>query len=218
MAVGTAVAAGAVLGVRHALEADHLAAVVTLVDGDGRAGYVGAWWGIGHSIPIAAVGLLFLAFGVRLPAAVTKFFEVVVGVILLALGARMLLSAVRDVEVESHDHGGGLHTHLRLDSVSLGLTHSHQEGESFLVGVVHGLAGSGALVIALVSTAPTMATALWFLAGFSLLSIATMATVSFLWGQTVGTRFTAYLKGLAGVVGIGVGLVLLAGQVGLGPV
>ncbi len=217
MVFGSALAAGAVLGIRHALEADHLAAVATLVDGDDRSGYVGASWGIGHSIPIAVLGLLFVAFGVRLPASVTKFFEVVVGLVLVVLGAQMLLAAVRHVDVESHDHGDGHHSHLRVRSLSIGLTHSHREESSFLVGVVHGFAGSGGLVIALVSTAPTLSTALSFLVGFSALSIVTMAAVSTLWGRIVGTRFTTYLQGTAGAVGIGVGALLLLGQVGLGP-
>lgn len=217
MVFGSALAAGAVLGIRHALEADHLAAVATLVDGDDRSGYVGASWGVGHSLPIVALGLLFVAFGVRLPESVTKFFEVVVGLVLLFLGVQMVWTAARRVKVQSHDHGDGSHSHLRVRSLSVGLTHSHREESSFLVGVIHGFAGSGALVIALVSTAPTLSTALSFLGGFTALSIVTMAVVSLIWGRLVGTRFTTYLKGTAGAVGIGVGALLLVGQVGLNP-
>lgn len=215
MIFGTALAAGAVLGVRHALEADHLAAVATLVDGDDRSGYVGASWGVGHSIPIVSLGLLFVVFGVRLPESVTKFFEVVVGLVLLFLGAQMLRSAVEHAELRSHDHGDGHHSHLHVRSFSVGLTHSHRGEQSFLVGVVHGFAGSGVLVVALVSTAPTVQTALSFLGGFSALSIVTMAAVSTLWGRLIGTRFTKHLKGLAGIIGIAVGVLLLGGQLGL---
>ncbi|MBX0298022.1 hypothetical protein [Haloarcula nitratireducens] len=216
MVFASALAAGAVLGIRHALEADHLAAVTTLVDSRDRSGYVGALWGVGHSLPIAGLGLLFVAFGVRLPASVTRFFEFVVGFVLLFLGIQLSWAAVRRARVQSHDHGDGHHSHLQIRSLSVGLTHSHREESSFLIGVLHGFAGSGALVIALVSTAPTISTALSFLGGFSVLSIVTMALVSTLWGRLVGTRFTIYLKGTAGAVSICVGVLLLTEQIGLG--
>lgn len=217
MVLWTSIAAGAVLGIRHALEADHIAAVTTLVGDDSGSGYVGASWGVGHSIPVVVLGLLFVVFDVRLPASFTKFFEIIVGLVLLILGAQMLRLAVQTVGVSTHDHGGSSHSHFRLNSLSVGLTHSHLEGNSFLVGVVHGLAGSGALVVALVSTAPTITTALSFLVGFSLLSIFTMSAVSYLWGWLVGTRFTAYLRATAGIVSICVGAFLLLERAGTVP-
>jgi len=215
MVLWTSLAAGAALGIRHALESDHLAAVMTLVDDDESPSYVGASWGVGHSIPVVVLGLLFVVFDVRLPASVTKFFEIIVGLVLLLLGAQMLRSAVRSVGVSTHNHGGSHHSHFRLNSLSVGLTHSHLKESSFFVGVIHGFAGSGALVIALVSTAPTVTTALSFLVGFSILSIVTMAAVSYLWGHLVDTSFTTYLRGVAGIAGIGFGMILLLEQAGI---
>lgn len=212
MAVVSALAAGAMLGVRHALEADHLAAVTTLVEDDSKSGLVGAWWGVGHSVPIVVLGLVFVALGVRVPEAVTTLFEVAVGVVLVVLGARTLWTVLRGVDATRHDHGGGSHAHLSFGDASLGLTHQHLDGDSFLVGVLHGFAGSGALVVALVSTAPTVETALSFLAAFSLLSVVTMAAVSALWGRTLGTGLATHLRGLAGLLGVCVGVLLLSEQ------
>ena len=213
MSVVTALVAGGVVGVRHALEADHVAAVATLVDGetDERSGLVGASWGVGHSIPIAALGVAFLLLGVRFPDAVTALFEVLVGVVLVGLGLRML-SDVAGVD-GGHSHGSsGFHRHLRVGDVSFGglRSHPHIHGDGFLVGVLHGFAGSGALVVLLVSAAPTLDTALAFLASFSLLSVATMGVVSALWGRTLDTDLTPYLKGGAALLGVvvGVGLVV----------
>ncbi|MFC4551335.1 MULTISPECIES: hypothetical protein [Halorussus] len=219
MTVSTALVAGVVLGVRHALEADHLAAVATLVDDDRRASAVGASWGVGHSVPIAALGLLFVLLGVRLPDPVTTLFEAVVGVVLVALGARTLWRVVgrTDANVGTREHahgGGGLHSHLGIGSLSVGLTHSHLDGDSFVVGVVHGFAGSGALVVALVSTAPTPESAVSFLGTFSLLSVATMAAAAAVWGRTLGTSLETYLKAGSGILSAVVGAVLLAEQVG----
>lgn len=212
----TALVAGAVIGIRHALETDHLAAVATLVEeGTDRPSFIGASWGIGHSLPIVILGLLFVGLGIQLPEAVTQLFEVFVGLILIYLGGRMLWTIANGVT--SHDHGHGPHSHFQLGSISLGISHTHLDDESFFVGIVHGLAGSGALVIALVSTAPTVSAAVSFLVTFSLLSIFTMAGLSYIWGQTLDTPVTVYLKGFAGLMGIGIGVMLLVEQaVGIG--
>lgn len=213
-------AAGAVLGVRHALEADHLAAVATLVDGEADpTGLVGASWGVGHALPIVALGLAFVILGVGPPAVVTTLFEALVGVVLVVLGGRLLwrLSVARVGPTARHDHGAGLHAHLPVGDVSLGLTHVHLDGDSFLVGVVHGFAGSGVLVVALVAAAPSAVAAIGFLGAFCALSIATMAAVSALWGRALGTAFPRYLEVAAGLLGVGVGVALLAEQaVGFG--
>ena len=214
MTVLAALAAGAVVGVRHALEPDHIAAVATLSDDD-RRGFVGASWGVGHSLPIAVLGLAFLVLGVRLPESVTRLFEVVVGVLLCYLGARMLLAVRGGAETTSHAHGMHHHSHVRIGSLSVGATHTHLDGDSFLVGVVHGFAGSGVLVVALVSAAPSIGAALAFILAFSLLSVGTMAAVSHVWGRALGTSATSSLRVVAGVVGVAVGLLLLTEQFGV---
>ena len=212
-------AAGAVLGVRHALEADHLAAVATLVrDDDGRSSLVGASWGVGHALPIVALGLGLVVLGIRPPAIVTTLFEALVGVVLLVLGGRLVWSLARGDLGTRHDHGDGDHVHLSVGDLSFGRTHLHLDGDSFVVGVLHGFAGSGALVVLLVAAAPSTSAALGFLAGFCVLSIATMAAVSALWGRALGTAFPRHLEGAAGLLGIAVGAMLLVEQfVAVGP-
>lgn len=225
VSVVTAAVVGGTIGVRHALEADHLAAVATLVevDADRSPARIGASWGIGHSLPIAALGLSFLALGVRLPGWVTLGVEGVVGLVLVALGVRMCLAAIGRVHLGFHSHGtgasdgpdtGASHRHLRLGRLSVG-PHLHLHGESTTVGVLHGFAGSGALVVAMVAATPTATGALGFLAGFSLLSISTMAVVSFVWGRTLDTGFRAPLQVVAGLIGVAVGLALLVSVLGL---
>lgn len=207
-------AAGAALGVRHALETDHLAAIATLVDRDDRSsGLAGVSWGIGHSLPIVVLGLLLVGLGIRVPEVVTTAFEMFVGLVLVVLGVRVLWGLVRDGQVTSHDHGSGVHHHLTLGSLSVGLTHHHLDGDSFAVGVVHGFAGSGGLVVLLVSSAASVDAAVVFLAAFSLLSVLTMGGVATLWGRTLETTFSTYLEAVAGLLGIAVGAMLLVEQV-----
>lgn len=217
MTLFTALVAGSVVGVRHALETDHLAAVATLVEGERGDGYVGASWGIGHSVPIVALGLLFVVLGVRLPTPVTRFFEVVVGVVLVALGGRLLAGLVGGTAIERHSHGDGGHAHLRLGTLSVGDAHAHLDGDPFAVGLVHGVAGSGVLVVAMVATAPTLDAALAFLLAFSLCSTLTMAAVALAWGRALGTGLTDVLRAVAAFVGIGAGLLLLAQTAGVAP-
>jgi len=206
-------AAGAVFGVRHALEADHLAAVATLVEGeDDGTVRVGASWGVGHALPVAGLGLTFVVLGIQPPAAVVVLFEVLVGVVLLVLGAKLLWTLARGDLATRHDHGDGDHVHLSVGDLSFGLTHLHLDGDSFLVGVLHGFAGSGALVVLLVAAAPSTDAAVGFLAGFCALSIVTMAAVSALWGRALGTPLSRYLEGAAGLLGVGVGAALLVEQ------
>ncbi|AXG09089.1 urease accessory protein UreH domain-containing protein [Haloplanus rubicundus] len=214
MSLVAAAVAGGALGARHALETDHLAAIVTLVDDDpSRPGLVGASWGVGHTLPIAALGVTFLLLGVRLPTSVTALFEGVVGVVLVYLGARMLAGVLGYRE---HDHGTHpLHGHLQVGDLSLGGGHVHLHGDSVLVGALHGVAGSGALVVALVAAAPDLPTGVAFLAAFGVGSVLTMAAASAVWGRSLDAGARRTLRGLAGVVGVAVGCLLLAEVAGL---
>jgi hypothetical protein len=211
---------------RHAVETDHVAAVAALVDReDGRPGLVGASWGVGHSLPVATVGLAFLLLGIRLPTVLVSAVEAVVGLLLVVLGVRLLVGEFARLR---HGHADAAHDHISLGPLLVGLTHSHRTARTrdrdddgsvapssldhggFAVGAVHGLAGSGALVVALVAAAPSVGGALAFLGGFSVLSVVTMAVVSALWGRALDTRGRRLLVPAAGVVGVVVGLLLLA--------
>lgn len=223
MSLVAALTAGGVVGVRHALEADHLAAIATLVDED-RSALVGASWGVGHTVPILVLGALFVALGIEVPGSVSAGFEAVVGAVLVAYGGRMLADAGGLLGVATHSHGegdagqghplgagpGGVHSHLRVGRLSLGLGHVHVDGDSALVGVLHGLAGSGGLVVIMATAAPSADAALGFLLAFGLLTTATMALVAAVWGQTLGTGFARVLKATGGIMGVAVGVALVA--------
>ena len=219
MSITTAIVAGTLVGVRHTLEPDHLAAISTLVGEDGttRPVMIGTSWGIGHSLPILVVGLLFTFAGMTIPDAVSALFEVLVGALLVYLGARMLVEASDRVGIRAHSHDGHDHRHLAVGSRSVGPFHSHLDGESFLVGIVHGLAGSGVVVVSLVAAAPTVATSLTFLVTFAVISVLSMGTLSLLWGRVLGTGAKRALEVGAGLACVAIGLNLLAAEtVGVG--
>lgn len=219
MSVVAALLAGGAIGVRHAFEADHVAAVATLVEEESdlvRSGFVGTSWGIGHSLPVATLGLAFFLLGIRLPEAVTGAFEAVVGFVLVALAIRLLLAAA-GIRLREHAHDSETrhtHPHLSLGPFSLGSAHSHLDERSFAVGILHGVAGSGGLVVLLVAAAPSLTSAMAFLGAFSLLSIVTMGAVSLAWSRALGTAWTDLFEVVAGLVGLVVGVLLVADQLG----
>ncbi|MEF8786283.1 MAG: hypothetical protein V5A45_10155 [Haloarculaceae archaeon] len=208
MSLTAAAAVGGAIGITHALEADHLAAMATLVD-EKRAGHIGASWGIGHTAPIALLGLCFVVLGIQLPSQLTAAFEVVVGAVLVYYGARLAADATGIAVRKTHRHDGPAHDHLRVGGVSLGLTHGHLDGESAFVGVLHGLAGSGGLVVAMATTTASVDAAVVFLLAFGLLTTATMTLVAAVWGRTLGTGLTRVLKGIGGVLGTAIGAALV---------
>jgi|AntRauTorcE11898_2_1112593.scaffolds.fasta_scaffold04308_2 cytochrome c biogenesis protein CcdA len=211
MTVTTAIVTGVVVGLQHSLETDHLAAISTLVSEDktDHPGVVGASWGVGHSIPIVTVGLVFVSLSASLPESVATLFEVLAGAILVYLGLRMLLGVVGLLSVERHTHDEHRHTHVSLGRFSFGSHHTHVDGESFVVGIVHGLAGSGAIVVALATSASTVTSSLSLLVSFSAITVLTMGALSFFWGNVLTTRLQSVLELVAGSASVVIGLGLV---------
>jgi hypothetical protein len=218
MAAGTALLVGLAFGARHALEADHVAAVATLVEGDNSSASTGAAWGVGHSLPILALGALFLALDLEIPPPVATAFEAIVAAVLVVLGVRAIAGReALGTAILRHVHDGGQrdHRHLSVAGRQLGLVHSHADEESFAVGVVHGLAGSGGVVVALAAAAPTVAGGAAFLGGFAVATVAAMGVAAWGWGHAVGRA--ARLRVVAGLLSVAVGLLLAAELLGVSP-
>ena len=131
---------GFVLGLRHALDADHVAAVSTLVSQHrslARSCLLGTFWGLGHTLALLAAGVAAIALRLTISPDVEARLEQGVGCMLVALGAHVLLRSLA-VPAPRHSHGSpdDGHTHLlRL------------AGRPFVVGLVHGMAGSAALTV-----------------------------------------------------------------------
>ncbi|NWG37421.1 hypothetical protein [Nitrososphaera sp.] len=184
---------GLLTGLRHSIEADHVAAVSTMVASGGKklrnAPLLGTLWGLGHTATLFAAGLLVLLLAVNIPEKVSGRLEFGVGVMLLFLAVTALtgFSASRFFrglfrrQGHSHPHAhpehGIIHTH----------DHDH-EGEhhhghkSIIVGMIHGMAGSGALMLVVLSTIHYVPLGLAYIAIFGAGSIASMAGVSTLIG------------------------------------
>jgi hypothetical protein len=216
---------GFVLGLRHALDVDHLAAVSTLVSqrrGLLGSSLVGALWGLGHTLALLAVGVVVIALGAHVPPALARGLELGVAAMLVGLGAQVLWTIRRGgtLHVHAHEHDGRRHVHGHVHGDARGGVgagpHHHRvpRARPLLVGVVHGLAGSAALMLAVLAAIPSPPLAVAYLGVFGLGSIGGMVAMSALLGVPLAlagervARADVALRAAAGVGSIAVGLVL----------
>jgi high-affinity nickel permease len=180
-----------VLGLRHASDPDHLVAVTSLVaseDGSTRrATRLGAWWGIGHAGTLLVVGLPLIFLKAHLPSWLEHGAERAVGIVILLLAARVMLKWLRgDYRSSAHHHESG-HSRRRHLRWGLGTGHRHVHVRTPLqalsIGVLHGLAGTGAVVLLLIAALPGQLEAAAALAVFAPMSAVSMTvcTTVFAW-------------------------------------
>jgi high-affinity nickel permease len=200
---------GFVLGLRHATDADHLAAISTIVTRRRSllsSSLVGALWGLGHTLAllIAGVGVLLLRY--QMTDRVAHGFELCVGLMLVLLGANVLRSLVH--QGKSHHHA---HTAVALHSYSEAWT----VARPLLVGMVHGLAGSGPLLLLTLTVVSSSLAAFSYIAVFGIGSIIGMSIMSLLLGipahltvEHFGRTHLA-LRGLSGLFSVAIGLFIV---------
>jgi hypothetical protein len=182
-------ALGLVLGLKHALDADHLAAVSTMATelrGLFAFSLIGAVWGLGHTLSLVAAGVLVIVFHVEIGEHIGKALELCVGFMLIALGGNSLHKLARS---------GKSHMHTpRLGARPL------------LVGVVHRLAGSAALTLLVLAAIPSPARGLHYIAIFGTGSTSGMVLMSTLFSLPARltslhfARANIVIHGLAGIV------------------
>lgn len=200
---------GTLVGMRHALEPDHVAAVTTLVSrqpSGRRAAYLGMYWGLGHTFSLVVAGVALTLTRSQMPSAASAVFELLVAAMLIALGARAVLQAARQGPrgpTLVHRHGGVMHSHAGAPA------HMHVGGwtlarRPLVVGVLHGLAGSGALTALVMTTLPSPAARIAYVALFGLGSTLSMAAMSGVLGWPLA-RLGAHHAVVRGVT-FGVGL------------
>ncbi len=179
---------GLILGLKHATDADHIVAVTTFVSESKsllRSCGIGVFWGIGHTISLAAAGVLLIAFKVTIPRSIEARLEFAVAVMLVALGLRVLIRTVRgSIELHGHEHvhsGVGLHSHWHFHTGNALLNHAglgHAGLRPLLVGMVHGAAGSAALMLLVLSTIRSPVEAFLYILVFGFGSVLGMLLIS----------------------------------------
>jgi len=175
----TVLGLGIFLGLEHALDGDHIAAISTLVSKHKnfrKASILGVFWGLGHTTTLLIAGIFVLFLKIAIPEKIALSLEFVVGIMIVILG----FSVVRDVifskkHMHKHSHNG--HTHLHVHSHKQTSDHVHYH-KPFIVGLIHGLAGSAALMLLVLSTVESRLLGLLFIMIFGIGSIIGMSIVS----------------------------------------
>ncbi len=176
---------GLLLGFRHAFEPDHLAAVSTLATRQGSlldACRLGLAWAVGHGVSVGLVVLAIMAGGLHLPPRLWPAADLLVALLLIALGASVMLRYARGRwHLHVHTHDAGPHLHLHSHAHGPAHLHVHPRGDarrSLGFGVLHGLAGSAAILVLLVAAAPTRAAQLAYFLAFAAGTMIGMLLVS----------------------------------------
>lgn len=218
---------GFLLGMRHALEADHVAAVASLA-GRSRstrsAILQGAAWGLGHTLTLILACSAVLFSEAVVPERLAQWLEAGVGAMLTLLGGDLLRRLwLERVHFHTHRHADGtvhFHAHSHAPqpaSDERAHEHAHADGfpaRALLVGLVHGLAGSAALILLTLGTVASPVTGLLYVGLFGLGSIAGMALLSLAISVPLrgARRFTWLHNGLQftlGLATVGIGLWLI---------
>ena len=228
----SAVLLGFVLGLQHASDPDHLVAVATIVTRERRfqeGALVGAAWGLGHMATVTVAVAIIVSLNMTLPARVTAGLELVGAGMLVLLGAWRLRDVARGLGSVApehvaidHDHGGSevvhshphahhgddVHTHPPVHPsrlLSRALAGARGRQGALLVGAVHGLAGSAAVALLVLTTLPSPASAVVYLLVFGLGTIAGMTalTAVMAYPVSVALRVATLRRGLAVAAGFG---------------
>lgn len=202
-----------VLGALHSFAPDHLAAVAVFVSRRPtwrRALALGARWGLGHSLTVLLVGGVLAVSGLRLPDRFGPAAERAVGLTLVVLG---LVAYARALRLHAHVHEHGSRRHWHLHSHRHGEAHDHDHRALLGIGMLHGLAGTGALVVALpVTVGGSAASALVYLCAFGIGTIGSMALFGAAAGFALHSTTRASLRlqraviGAAGTASLAVGV------------
>jgi len=170
-------------GLLHAFEADHILAVTNIVSQRNKllpALKDGIFWGLGHTSTIFLVGVIMIVFKVHIPDGAFSYFEASVGLMLIIVASYRFFIFLRDEQTaisfhkHKHEHAGEnqhLHTHIHLRGKNL-----HKA--SYGIGIVHGLAGSGTLVVLIMTQIESIANSILYLVIFGLGTMVGMTLVA----------------------------------------
>ena len=222
--LSAALGLGFLLGIRHAMDADHVAAVSTLVSQHrslARSCLLGTFWGLGHTLALLAAGIATIGLRLSISPELERTFEKGVGCMLVLLGAHVLLKSLATWRLRTHEHAHGDHSRRQLH-LHAGPVRGHDHARllrigrrPFLVGLLHGMAGSAALMLLVAAAIPSPVGGLVYIVVFGAGSTMGMLMLSGLIGLpfvVTADRFPrtlVFVQIMAGVTSGGLGLTLL---------
>jgi ABC-type nickel/cobalt efflux system permease component RcnA len=213
----SALGIGFLLGLRHATDADHIAAVSTFISWDRslvRSCLVGSFWGAGHTAALLTAGVASIIFKMTISPALERTLEIVVALVLIVLGGHVLLRSLAPVRRHRHAHTRGGTPHGDAD------VHRHRHvlifgRRPFLVGLLHGLAGSAALTLLALATISSPLAGVLYIVVFGVGSTAGMLAVTgvialpFVLTAGRADRLNTAIRATAGAVSVVLGVWLV---------
>lgn len=189
-----ALALGLVLGLKHSLDPDHVVAVSTIVSeyrNPLRSFWVGVSWGLGHTTTLLLIGVVIIALRLTIPDRLALLFEFFVGIMLVGLGAQVVYSFMNK-KVHQHAHGHPeeshqhYHSHAPDQDVATAVMHHPAVNigkpffrkKSYLVGTVHGVAGSAALTLLILASIDSAFAGMVYILLFGLGSVLSMGIMT----------------------------------------
>lgn len=217
---------GFLIGLKHATEADHLAAVSTIVSERKSllsSMFIGGIWGLGHTISLVLAGVFVLLLDFQITEQTERMLEFGVGVMLVLLGLNVLRKIFQGetLHFHAHEHGARQHVHPHLHAPGAAADEpGTHHGFSFspralIIGMIHGLAGSAALMLLVIPTIDSRLLGLLYIVIFGVGSIGGMMLMSLLVGLPFSltalrfNRFNSLLQSVAGLVSVGLGFFII---------
>lgn len=204
---------GFLIGMRHALEADHVAAVASMVSQSqsfSESIRLGAVWGLGHTLTLFLLGSIVILLDVSFPERIAMTLEFLVGMMLIGLGIDVVYKVIKQrVHFHMHQHGQDMeHFHAHSHAETNAHQHRHQKKVPFralFIGMMHGMAGSAALILLTMQTVSSPLTGMIYMVLFGLGSVVGMAILSLIIMIPIhqtSKRITWLYNGLQTSVGI----------------
>jgi len=216
---------GFLLGLKHATDADHLAAVGTIVSERKSlwsSALIGGVWGLGHTISLFLAGIFVLLLDFQISERTERILEFGVGIMLTLLGLNVIIKLFKGgkIHFHRHEHGAREHVHPHIhEAAREDAPHTHHGLEfsprALVIGMIHGLAGSAGLMLLVLPTIESKSVGLLYIVIFGIGSIGGMMLMSFLVGLpfhlTAGrfNRFNHILQSVAGLASIAFGLMII---------
>lgn len=210
----TSLSLGFTVGLMHAFDPDHVVAMSTMVSRERsirRSSLLGATWGLGHTTSLVLVGLAVLALQLTIPPSLAKGMEFAVALMVVALGGHLIWQSTKELHLHRHrhSHDGPEHSHVHLHNDSDPTSHHHHVSRShkktFAIGIIHGLAGSAALTLAVVTSMTSAMQGMLYILVFGVGSMGGMLLMSALMSMPfalLGKRISGWQRPTQGMIGM----------------
>ncbi len=219
MAIGeqqliTILGSGFLLGLYHALDADHVAAISAIVSKTKnikKSSLFGIAWGIGHTFTLLVAGIIIFLIGIALPKKLSLLFELLASILLITLGAITLCQEIKKYKhTHSHAHDGITHSHPHIHH-----NHSHHHFHlPLFTGMVHGLAGSSVILLTLLATVSSLTAVILYVLIFGIGSTLGMMIVSGVIGFSLmklakSEKISTILRFSIGIISMSIGFMMI---------